>query len=126
MAIKSVAPKPHEPDEGGNQWTSEVLVDHLMREAISGHQRPSEAIRGHQRPSEAIRGHQRPSEAIKGHQRPSKAIRGRQTPSKPHEPSQAKVTSLQHGHEAHCNTLPKDVGDVMCPVKVRPGAHAHK
>ena len=116
MAIKSVAPKPHEPDKGGNLWKSEVLVDHLMREAIRGYQRPSEAIRGHQRPSEAIR----------GHQRPSKAIRGRQTPSKPHEPSQAKVTSLQHGHEAHCNTLPKDVGDVMCPVKVRPGAHAHK
>ena len=79
MAIKSVAPKPHEPDEGGNQWTSEVLVDHLMREAISGHQRPSEAIRGHQRPSEAIRGHQRPSEAIKGHQRPSEVVRRHQS-----------------------------------------------
>jgi hypothetical protein len=36
-----------------------------MREAITGHQRPSEAIRGHQRPSKAIRGHQRPSEAIR-------------------------------------------------------------
>ena len=68
MAIKSVAPKPHEPDKGGNQWTSEVLVDHLMREAIRGYQRPSEAIRGHQRPSEAIKGHQRPSEVVRRHQ----------------------------------------------------------
>jgi len=46
-----------------------------MREAIRGHQRPSEVIRGHQRPSEAIvmRCTRRPSEmqsgAIRGHPR---------------------------------------------------------
>jgi hypothetical protein len=42
-----------------------------MRDAIRGHQRPSEFIRGHQWSSAAIRGHQRSSEVISGHQRPS-------------------------------------------------------
>ena len=56
-------------------------LPNLMRDAIRGHQRPSEVISVHQRPSEAIRGHQRPSEAIRGHQRPSEAIRGHQRPS---------------------------------------------
>ena len=42
------------------------LMKEVIREAIRGHQRPSEAIRGHQRPSAVIRGHQRSSEAIRG------------------------------------------------------------
>jgi len=62
------------------------MLVHLMREAISGHQRPSGVIRGvllvhlrvvrrhadlviigHQRSSEAIRGHQRSIEVVRGH-----------------------------------------------------------
>ena len=39
-------------------------LPHLMRSAISGHQRSPVVIRGHQRPSEVIRGHQRSSEVI--------------------------------------------------------------
>ena len=36
---------------------SPAILAYLMREAIRGHQRPSEAIRGQPRPSEVIRGH---------------------------------------------------------------------
>ena len=46
----------------------------LMREAIRGHQRPSEAIRGHQRPSEAVHLVGGSSEVISGHQRSSEAV----------------------------------------------------
>jgi hypothetical protein len=44
------------------------VAQHLMREAISGHQKPSEAIRGHQRSSEVISAHQRSSVIISDHQ----------------------------------------------------------
>ena len=49
---------------------------HVMREAIRGHQRPSEAISGYQRPSEAVSGHQRQLEAITMRWISRRAIKG--------------------------------------------------
>ena len=49
-------------DRAGAVSPGACLCRSLMREAISGHQRPSELIRAHQRSSEAIR------DVIKGHQ----------------------------------------------------------
>jgi hypothetical protein len=121
-AIGSVRPTGIGPRRATRHGTERGLrslgVSCLMREAIRGHQKPSEAIRGHQRPSQATRGHQRPSEAIRdgvgttawsrlptpissasSNQRPSEAIRGRQRPSEAirgrHRPSAYPLPSHQ-------------------------------
>ena len=53
-----------------------TLVEHLMREALSGHQGASETTKGNQRCFERLELSEHQSESTKVNQRPSTVIRG--------------------------------------------------